>query len=114
MFVTIIAQHRCIVNINAIVLLTLYQKYYGEKFLYQRSTYADAASHTQCPEAYFLASGQSCLMIGIIETAGECGGESGADGYRISANTSRTPSIPKLTAVNTRKYLPVCAPSDFR
>ena len=39
MFVTIIAQHRCIVNINAIVLLTLYQKYYGEKLLYQRSTY---------------------------------------------------------------------------
>ena len=39
MLVTIIARHLCTVNINAIVLLTLYQKYYGEKLLYQRSTY---------------------------------------------------------------------------
>ena len=39
MFVTIIASHYCTVNRkNAIVLLTEYQKYYGEKLLYQRST----------------------------------------------------------------------------
>ena len=38
MLVTIIAYNLCTVNRNAIVLLTEYQKYYGEKLLYQRST----------------------------------------------------------------------------
>ena len=40
MFVTIIAHHLCTVNRNAIVLLTLHQKYYGEKLLYAYRTYA--------------------------------------------------------------------------
>jgi len=38
MLVAIIAYNLCTVNRNAIVLLTEYQKYYGEKLLYQRST----------------------------------------------------------------------------
>ena len=33
--VTIISRHNCIVNKNAIVLLTLHQKYYGVKLLYE-------------------------------------------------------------------------------
>ena len=40
MLVTTIAYNLCTVNGNAIVLLTEYQKYYGEKLLYQRSTNA--------------------------------------------------------------------------
>jgi len=33
--VTIIAHHLCTVNRNAVVLLTLHQKYYGVKLLYE-------------------------------------------------------------------------------
>ena len=39
MLVTIIARHLCTVNRNAIVLLTLHQKYHGLKLLYQRRPY---------------------------------------------------------------------------
>ena len=38
MILPIIAQYRCIVNKNAIALLTTHQKYYGLKLLYQRRT----------------------------------------------------------------------------
>ena len=44
MLVTIIAHHLCTVNKkNAIVLLTLHQKYHGLKLLYQRRPYARGA-----------------------------------------------------------------------
>ena len=42
MLVTIIARHLCTVNRNAIVLLTLHQKYHGLKLLYQRRPYGTA------------------------------------------------------------------------
>ena len=50
MFVTIIAQHRCIVNKNAIVLLTVNQKYYGLKLLYEHLSYNQAFNAVGLPD----------------------------------------------------------------
>ena len=63
MLVTIIARHLCTVNSNAIVLLTLHQKYHGLILLYQRRPYLRRYFNIEKNLTVLLTSNTVCAII---------------------------------------------------